>query len=83
MESTDAAIALPGSLGTATELLVAWNAMYVAADAGGTPKPLVAVGDPWHELVRHLERELGVPSGMISLVPSVDEAVEQVSLHLR
>ncbi|MDJ0792322.1 MAG: LOG family protein [Acidimicrobiia bacterium] len=83
VESTDASIALPGSLGTATEVLVAWNAAYVAAEAGGFPKPLVAVGDPWFELVRHLERLLGITPGMVSLVPSVDEAVAVVSLHLR
>jgi uncharacterized protein (TIGR00730 family) len=74
-----ASIALPGSLGTATELLVAWNLAFVARFADSTPKPVVAVGHQWRRLVPLLTEELGTDGTLVTVVDTVDEAVQVVS----
>lgn len=75
IESSDAAIALPGSIGTAAELLVAWNYAYVARFSGGAPKPIVAVGHPWAEVVPLLAATLETDGELVSVVEDVDDAV--------
>jgi uncharacterized protein (TIGR00730 family) len=74
-----ASIALPGSLGTATELLVAWNLAYVARFTSSVPKPVIAVGDQWRHLVPLLTAELETDGSLVTLVDTVDEAVVAVS----
>jgi uncharacterized protein (TIGR00730 family) len=74
-----ASIALPGSLGTATELLVAWNLAFVARFAKAAPKPVVAVGHQWQRLVPLLTKELGTDGTLVTVVDTVDEAVQVVS----
>jgi uncharacterized protein (TIGR00730 family) len=74
-----ASIALPGSLGTATELLVAWNLAYVARFANSEPKPVVAVGEQWHRLVPLLTNELRTDGSLVVLVDTVEEAVRAVA----
>lgn len=77
--SSDASIALPGSLGTATELMVAWNlAMVGAADT----KPAAAVGPQWARFVSDLERQLDISPGLIDLAADAAEAVRIVSARL-
>ncbi len=71
-------IALPGSIGTLTELMVAWHANYV-----GAGRPLVAVGPAWSELVALLCDRLTIPPGHVSCVATVDEAVAAVVAALR
>lgn len=78
-----ASIALPGSLGTATELLVAWNLAYVARFANAVPKPVIAVGDQWQHLVPLLTEELETDGSLVTLVDTVDEAVAAVALTAR
>jgi len=79
IESTAAAIALPGSIGTAAELLVAWNSAFVTRFSIARPKPVVAVGDPWSDLVPILAERLGTDRGIVHVVASVDDAVDRVS----
>lgn len=74
-DDSDGVIALHGSLGTAAELMVAWNLAFVARFSNDTPKPLVAVGSPWRDLVPHLEAELATDAGVVDVVDSVVEAV--------
>ena len=74
-----ASIALPGSLGTATELLVAWNLAYVARFADTTPKPVVAVGHQWRRLVPLLTEELETDGSLVTIVDTVEDAVQAVS----
>jgi uncharacterized protein (TIGR00730 family) len=78
-----ASIALPGSLGTATELLVAWNLAYVARFTGVVPKPVIAVGEQWRRLVPLLTEELRTDGALVSIVDTVDEAVQIVSASAR
>ena len=81
-EDTSGSIARWGSLGTAAELIVAWNLAYVAPLADLVPKPIVAVGEPWTSLVPHLESELKTTPRLVSIVSSVDEAVAEMIRRL-
>lgn len=80
--STSASIALWGSLGTAAELIVAWNLAYVAPFADLAPKPIIAVGEPWARLVPHLESVLATTPQLVSVVANVDEAVAELITRL-
>ena len=82
VEDADGAIALWGSLGTATELLVAWNLAFVAPFSGGTRKPVVAVGDPWTAIVPYLEESLGTDTGIVTVTDNVADAVEHMKAEL-
>jgi uncharacterized protein (TIGR00725 family) len=83
VEEADGAIALWGSLGTATELLVAWNIAFVAPFSQDVRKPVVAVGEPWRAIVPYLEASLGAESGVVTLTDTVAEAVQHVTMALR
>lgn len=78
----DGAIALWGSLGTATELLVAWNLAFVAPFSDGTRKPIVAVGEPWTTIVPLLEKSLGTDPGIVTITDSVAEAIRYMTAAL-
>ena len=77
-DDTDGAIALWGSLGTATELLVAWNLAFVAPFSNRARKPIVAVGEPWTSLVPHLEESLGTEPGIVTVTANVTDAVDHI-----
>lgn len=77
VDNSDAAIVLPGSIGTATELLVAWNRVYVDSFRDVPKWPLIAVGQPWSVLVPRLVAELGTTDGLVSVVASISEAVAE------
>ena len=79
---TAASISLPGSIGTFTELVSAWNSAYVAQFSGAAAKPVVAVGEEWAEVVRLLAPRLDAP-GLVTLVDSVPAAVHEVADRLR
>lgn len=68
-------IALEGSLGTAAELIVAWNIAFIQRFSDGTPKPVVAVGSPWRDLVPHISSSLDTDPAVVDVVDSADEAV--------
>ncbi len=76
---TDAVIALPGSLGTATELLAAWNLAFVTRFGASEPKPIFAVVEPWSTLVPVLTDVLDTDGGLVTLVPTVDDAVTEMT----
>lgn len=73
-----ATVALPGSIGTATELLVAWNTNYIAGFNGGTRLPSAAVGPRWRALGRMLIDEMGATEDDIYWADTVDEGVAWV-----
>jgi len=78
VDETVASLALWGSLGTATELLVAWNLAYVAPFADRERKPVAAVGEPWLTLIPHLEETLDTTSGLVHVSVTVDSAVDHI-----
>lgn len=69
-------IALPGSIGTATELLVAWNQNHILRHHGGGRIPTVAVGPGWRELHRLMTDEIGAHPADIDVVDDVEQAVQ-------
>jgi uncharacterized protein (TIGR00725 family) len=70
------AIVLPGSIGTAAELVVAWNINHIARRTGGTRFPTVAVGRDWAELQSLLTRRMGAFGDDVHTAETVDEAVD-------
>lgn len=77
-EMSAACIALDGSIGTLTELLVAWNTAFVDARRGAVTVPIVAVGERWARLVPWLAESLATDASTVSLVGEVEEAVAEV-----
>jgi uncharacterized protein (TIGR00725 family) len=78
IERTDASIALWGSLGTATELLVAWNLAFVASFSEIERKPVIAVGEPWATLVPTLATTLGISDDLVQVVDDVEAGVAAI-----
>lgn len=72
---SDAVVALPGSLGTLTELVVAWNLAFVAPFSSHRPAPIVAVGPTWAELVPLLTKRLATDGGLVQCVATVEGAI--------
>lgn len=83
LEISDAAIALTGSIGTLTEIVMTWNLNYVAPFSGGRPIPLIAVGRPWADLIPLLAERVSTNGDLVTLVDDIDTAIarldEQVS----
>lgn len=67
VDLADGFVALPGSIGTFTELMVAWNDRHVAPAAGRTPKPIVVVGGTWVRMIAAVSAGLDVSdSGIVA-----------------
>ena len=81
-DASAGSIALPGSVGTLAELILAWNLAYVARFRAVPPKPVVAVGPEWQRLVPLLDEALPDGAGLITPVASVEEAVAQMTRRL-
>lgn len=75
-EMSAAAIALPGSLGTLTEIMAAWNLAYVAPFAEVAVKPLVVVGEKWVRIIPLLADELEIGLDLIHLAKTVEDAAD-------
>lgn len=81
LDGAVATIALPGSIGTFTELMVAWNASFIEDIGGRTAPPVIAVGERWAKLVEQVAIDLG--SGeLVTVTASVDDAVAAVVGHI-
>ena len=81
IEISDAAIAMPGSIDTLTELVV-WNTGFVARFAGHPPYALDTVGSTWRDLVHHLAELLSSDASIVHCAEGVDEAVAEVTRRL-
>lgn len=73
-----ACLALDGSIGTLTELLVAWNVAFIAALGGAPPQPVIAVGPSWAALIPRLAAEIDTDASLVTLVPDVATGVAEV-----
>jgi uncharacterized protein (TIGR00725 family) len=82
IDESVATIALPGSIGTLTELLVAWNDAYVEAMGSRPPKPVVAVGADWADLIGQIGEAVNGMPELVTCVATVDEAVSDVVAKL-
>lgn len=74
----DAAIVMPGSIGTAAELVVCWHINHIAWTKGEPELPTVAVGPVWAELFELLVARAGANPGQIHLEQSVDRAIDWI-----
>ena len=78
MAITEASIALPGSIGTAAELILAWNTNHVLRKSGLDPIPVAAVGESWVPLRAALSDGLGAFVEDVHWAPTGQEAVAWV-----
>jgi uncharacterized protein (TIGR00730 family) len=70
-----ASLALPGSIGTLTELVVVWNEAFVTRFSEGSPKPVVTVGETWKRLVADIGGLLNTDATVVACHDTVGEAV--------
>jgi hypothetical protein len=80
VEGCEAAIALPGGLGTLAEIMVMWTHLLTGAIK---PRPLVLVEQGWKEVIEQLYRSQGdfIPLPQreyVSLTENVEAAARQV-----
>ena len=74
LDETVGTISLPGSIGTLTELMVAWNRSFLEELRAAPAPPVIAVGERWAAIVTHLAAIVG--SGhLVTTVTTVDDAV--------
>ena len=76
--ASSAFIALDGSIGTLTELLIAWNVAYVEAHFGASTRPVIAVGPRWERLVPLLTEAVYTDGDLVVCVPDAAAAVAEV-----
>lgn len=68
------ALALPGSIGTATELLISWNINHIVRRNGGQAFPAAAVGPEWRA-VRAALVSIGAAADDIHWADTVDDGL--------
>ncbi len=78
----DAAVTLPGSIGTLAEFLVAWNTAFVAGFSAARPIPLITVGQEWRMLADTLADRFGADTSYITFADTVEEAAEAIRLAI-
>ena len=81
IDECEAAIALPGGIGTLTEVVLTWAELQIHPE---NPKPLIVVGKGWEETLGTFKTELGeyipaVDQNRISAVPDVESAAAALS----
>jgi len=77
IEECDAALVLPGGIGTFTEVVTMWNLLLTSAISS---RPLILIGPEWKGTILDLYRNLGdyIPTSqrrLISFTPDADSAV--------
>ena len=72
-------VALPGSLGTLAELVMAWNLAYVAPFANASFGPVAAVGDVWKQMVPDLADQFDTNGDLIMIASDVAHAVDYLA----
>jgi uncharacterized protein (TIGR00725 family) len=78
MQRSSATLALPGSIGTAAELLISWNTNHILRQGGGMPRLSVAVGAGWRALARALVDEAGAFEDDLKWADTVAEGVDLI-----
>lgn len=81
IEQCDAALALPGGIGTLTEITTMWNLLLINATR---PRPLIAIGPGWQAIFEQFYRQMGayIPQAQrqwLQLVPDGPTAVSALS----
>jgi uncharacterized protein (TIGR00730 family) len=76
IDECDAAIALPGGVGTLAEISMMWSQMQVFATS---PRPLILIGDGWQTMMSDFYATLGEyvseqSRALVTFSPDVDQA---------
>ena len=85
IDHCDAAIALPGGVGTLAEISVMWNRLLIK----DLPlKPLIIVGDAWQSVLTTFMEEQGIYLPMhdrhfVTFAASVQEAADQIKKYFK
>jgi uncharacterized protein (TIGR00725 family) len=79
----DGFVVLDGSIGTLTELLVAWNVAFVDRLSQPTTRPIVAVGEKWAEVVPYLTDRTATNGDCVVCVEDTEEAVARLRRLIR
>lgn len=84
IRSCDAALALPGGIGTLVEIALTWNQMVIHAI---DPKPLVIIGPAWKVVFDTFFDQLGeyappIYRQWVSFAPDITSAVELLQIKL-
>lgn len=75
-ELASGAVVMPGSIGTATELLVAWNLNYIRRGTDSGRLPTVAVGKGWQALWSLLSQGLDAAGDHVHVAETGSEAMD-------
>jgi uncharacterized protein (TIGR00730 family) len=83
IKKCNAALVLPGGIGTVAEFAVMWNQMQVQAIE---PRPLIFIGQDWQDVIEHFYELFSdyVPPKYRSLVaftPDVERAFQKLLLY--
>jgi len=81
IDRCDAAVVMPGGVGTLAEMTVMWNELIVN---GSKPRRLILVGNGWQKVVSQFLDSLGCYVGskernLIHIVPDVESAFEIIN----
>ncbi len=85
IDCCDAAIALPGGVGTLAEITVMWNGLIIDALQ---PKPFVLVGNGWQQVMESMYVELGdyIPAkdrSWFQHAVDVESAFQQIAAQVK
>jgi uncharacterized protein (TIGR00730 family) len=85
IDGCDAAIALPGGIGTLAEITMMWNRMVIEAIP---VKPLILVGGAWKETIQGFYSGQGgyvseYSRQLVTLADDVDDAFNLLQLHIQ
>lgn len=80
IDTCEAAVVMPGGVGTLCELLVMWNEMIIASQP---PRPLIVVGDEWNAVLSQFIASMGKYIGqkdheLFQIVPTVEDAINKI-----
>ncbi|NMB68933.1 MAG: LOG family protein [Chloroflexi bacterium] len=81
IEGCDAAIALPGGVGTLAEIMTTWNRILIGSI---TPRPLILAGDGWRQVVQSFFEGQGEyvaahDQKWVQFASSIEQAVDLAS----
>ncbi len=84
VENCDAALALPGGVGTLVEVMLTWNLLFTGILA---PRPLILIGPGWQSVIDTLLAEQGefIPGNQrrwVSFAPDAVSAFRQLQESL-
>ena len=82
MDRAAGTLALPGSIGTAAELLVAWNINNIMSRNGGSSIPTAAIGQGWASVATTLSEEIMAVPSDIHLAPDADVGLDWLIAQL-